>query len=226
MILKSLNIYKNAESLIRWFHPEKGYISPMDFIPIAEKRGIIDEISEYSLDKVFQQKSTWNKSGYKLPKISINVSAISFSKSKFFRFIKLKLEKYNLKPREIVLELTESSFESYQGEIKSNIEKLRELGVEVAMDDFGTGYSSLARLKDLQLDYLKLDRSFITALFDENGQKMIEPLIALAKILGKSVIAEGIETQEQYDVLRTMGCQYGQGYFLARPMPAEDLIRY
>lgn len=114
MILKSLNIYKNAESLIRWFHPEKGYISPMDFIPIAEKTGIIDEISEYSLDKVLQQKSTWNKSGYKLPKISINVSAISFSKSKFFRFIKLRLEKYNLKPREIVLELTESSFESYQ----------------------------------------------------------------------------------------------------------------
>lgn len=131
---------------------------------------------------------------------------ISFSKETFADMIKEKIKKYNLKGSEIVLELTESSFSSHMIELKKNIEELRLVGVEVAMVDSSRGYSCLARLKDLQLDYLKLDRSFIVSLLDENGQEIIKPLISLAK----DIRAEGIETEKQYDILRSLGCQYGQ----------------
>ncbi len=216
---------ENVESLIRWFHPDKGYISPAYFIQVAERAGIIDEIGDYTLDEVFRQKERWNKSDYKLEKVSINISAISFSKKEFASKIEDKLKKYNLEGGEIVLELTESSFAYHLDKIKENIDKIRALGIQVAMDDFGSGYSSLTRLKDLPIDYLKLDRAFIVSLLDENGQEIIRPLISLANALGKNVIAEGIETKEQLDILKDMGCQYGQGYFLARPMSSEDLIK-
>lgn len=215
---------ENVESLIRWFHPEKGYIPPDKFIPIAERLGIIDQIGEYTLEEVFLQKKKWNNSGFHLEKVSINISAISFSKSEFSKYIKEKLQRYELKGEEIVLELTETSFSTHRNKIKKNIEELRSYGIQVAMDDFGTGYSSLARLKDLQIDYLKLDRLFIVGLIEEDGQEIIKPLISLANALGKKVIAEGIETEEQFDILKKLGCSFGQGYFLSRPMPAIDLI--
>lgn len=215
--------FENAESLIRWKHPEKGYISPAYFIPIAERAGIIDEIGEFTLEQVFKQKSQLNKLEHGLKKISINISAISFSKGSFADTIKEKLKKYGLKGEEIVLELTESSFSTHGNMIKKNIEELRELGIEIFMDDFGTGYSSLARLKDLQMDYIKLDRAFIVALLDENGQEIIKPLISLANALGKNVVSEGIETQEQCSILNKLGSEYGQGYFLSKPMPYEEL---
>lgn len=213
----------NVESLIRWFHPKKGYISPAYFIPIAEKAGMIDEIGDYTIDQVFSQKQMWNMAGYKLEKISINISAMTFAKENFSANIVKKLDQYNLKGSEVVLELTETSFSTHANKLKKSIDRVRALGIEVAMDDFGTGYSSLARLKDLQIDHLKLDRAFIVSLLEENGQEIIKPLISLAKALGKSVIAEGIETQEQFDILKSLGCKYGQGYYLARPMSASDL---
>ena len=150
----------NVESLIRWFHPEKGYIPPDKFIPMAEKSGIIDEIGEYTLEEVFSQKKKMNEEGLGLKKVSINISAASFSKDGFADMIKAKLKKYGLKGQEVVLELTETSFAGYRNKIKENIEEVRKIGIEIAMDDFGTGYSSLARLKDLPIDYLKLDREF------------------------------------------------------------------
>lgn len=217
---------ENVESLIRWFHPEKGYISPDNFIPVAERAGIIDEIGEYTLDEVFSQKRRWNDSGYKLKKVSINISAVSFSRVGFSDDIKRKLKEHGIKGEEIVLELTETIFSTHRLKIKKNIEEVREVGVQVAMDDFGTGYSSLARLKDLPIDYLKLDRAFIVALLEQDGQEIIKPLISLANALGKKVIAEGIETEEQFRILKELGCTFGQGYFLARPMSAIDLIAH
>lgn len=216
----------NAESLIRWFHPEKGYIPPDKFIPMAEKSGIIDEIGDYTLEEVFSQKKQWNEKTLGLKKVSVNISALSFSKEGFADMIKAKLEKYGLKGEEIVLELTETSFSIYTNKIKENIEEVRKIGIEIAMDDFGTGYSSLARLKDLPIDYLKLDREFIVTLIEEDGEAIIKPLILLANALGQKVIAEGIESKEQYLTLKKIGCKYGQGYFIARPMPAENLVEF
>ncbi len=195
---------ESVESLIRWFHPKKGYIPPNEFIPMAEKAGIIDEIGDYVLEEVFSQKKRWGDHGYHLKKVAINISAISFNKVKFADRIKEKLRRHGLEGGEIILELTETGFSSGRNRIKKNIEGLRCLGVEISMDDFGTGYSSLARLKDLPIDYIK-------------------PLISLADALGQRVIAEGIETEEQYDILKRLGCTFGQGYFLARPMPAKEL---
>lgn len=215
---------ENIESLIRWFHPEKGYIPPDQFIPIAEKSGIIDQIGEYALEEVFSQKKKWNDSGFYLEKVSINISAVNFSRAEFSIYIKEKLQRHGLKGEEIVLELTETSFSTHKSKMKENIEEIRSFGVEIAMDDFGTGYSSLARLKELQIDYLKLDRLFIVALIEEDGQEVIKSLISLANALGKKVVAEGIETEEQFSILKKLGCAFGQGYFLARPMPAMDLI--
>lgn len=214
----------SVESLIRWFHPEKGYISPNSFIPVAERSGIIDEIGDYTLEEVFSQKKRWNDSGYKLKKVAINISAASFSRTEFSGEIKEKLEKYGLKGDEIVLELTETIFSTHGLKIKKNIEQIRSWGIEVAMDDFGTGYSSLARLKDLPIDYVKLDREFIVGLIEQDGKEIIKPLISLANALGKKVIAEGIETEEQFRILKELGCKYGQGYYLARPVSALDLV--
>ena len=165
-----------------------------------------------------------NEEGLGLKKVSINISAASFSKDGFADMIKAKLKKYGLKGQEVVLELTETSFAGYRNKIKENIEEVRKIGIEIAMDDFGTGYSSLARLKDLPIDYLKLDREFIVALIEEDGEAIIKPLILLANALGQKVIAEGIESKEQYLTLQRIGCKYGQGYFIARPMPIENLI--
>lgn len=214
---------ENVEALIRWNHPEKGYIPPDMFIPAAERSWIIDDIGEYTLEEVFRQKVEWNKQGYNLERISINISAISFSKSKFGEYIEKKLKRYGLEGNEIVLELTESGFSTHGTMIKKNVKYLRCLGVRISMDDFGTGYSSLARLRELQIDDIKLDRTFVVSLLEENGQEVIKTLISLANALGKDVISEGIETEEQCNILKELGSKYGQGYFLARPMPAEDL---
>lgn len=214
---------ESVESLIRWFHPKKGYIPPNEFIPMAEKAGIIDEIGDYVLEEVFSQKKRWGDHGYHLKKVAINISAISFNKVKFADRIKEKLRRHGLEGGEIILELTETGFSSGRNRIKKNIEGLRCLGVEISMDDFGTGYSSLARLKDLPIDYIKLDRTFISDLIGGEDQELIKPLISLADALGQRVIAEGIETEEQYDILKRLGCTFGQGYFLARPMPAKEL---
>lgn len=215
--------FENAEALIRWPNPEGGFISPAYFIPIAERAGMIDEIGDFTLERVFAQKEEWKKAGLNIEKLSINVSAISFSREGFASYIEEKLLRYGLRGEEIVLELTETSFSTHRNKIKKNIDELRNMGIEIAMDDFGTGYSSLDRLKDLRIDYLKLDRAFIVSLLEENGQEIIKPFISLAKALGIVVIAEGIETLDQYKLLKKLGCQLGQGYFMARPMPGKDL---
>ena len=217
---------ENVESLLRWHHPKKGYISPDAFIPAAERAWIIDDIGEYTLEEVFRQKKEWNKQGFKLDRISINISSISLGKPGFGQYIEEKLQRYGLDGSEIVLELTESGFSTHKTRIKINVEYLRNLGVRISMDDFGTGYSSLARLRELQIDDIKLDRSFVVSLLEENGQEIIETLISLANALGKDIVSEGIETEEQCNILRDLGSKYGQGYFLARPMPAVDLAKY
>lgn len=213
------------EALIRWFHPQKKFISTGDFIPVAEKAGLIDEIGDYTINEVFRQKKEWDSLGYNFKKVSINISTMSFSKENFASYFKKKLEDYNLQGEEIVLELTETSFSRYPDIVKKNIDQLKDLKIEIAMDDFGTGYSSLSRLKDLNIDYLKLDRAFIVALLEEDGEAIIKPLISLANALGKKVVAEGIENEEQFSILKRLGCDFGQGYYLAYPMPAENLIK-
>lgn len=216
--------FHSVESLIRWYHPQKGYIPPMNFIPVIEKTSLILEIRDFVINEALRQKSQWNKMGLDIPKIGINISAKSFRSEDLVSVIKKKLEEYNVNSNELILELTETGFVEDLNDIKKNIMELKRLGVEIAIDDFGTGYSSLTRLKELQIDYLKLDRTFIMNIDKDNDSKeVVISVIQLAKALGLKVIAEGIETREQYELLRDLGCENAQGYYIHRPAPAKEL---
>lgn len=207
-----------VETLIRWNHPEKGNIPPLDFIPIAEQSNLIIEITEYVLNKALQQKKEWNEQGYSIGKMSVNISANSMNTIGFCCYIEEKLIQYGIKGEELILELTESIFVEDVKEMDINIKHLRGLGVQIALDDFGTGYSTLARLKDLSIDYLKLDRTFIMNMTkDSNDASLVKSVIEVAKLLNIEVLAEGIETVHSMELLREMGCSLGQGFLIHKP---------
>ena len=216
--------FHSAESLIRWNHPERGNVPPMNFIPVVENTSLILDITDYVIDEALRQKSVWNNMGLKIPKISINISAKSFRSADLVSIINNKLKEYDIDSNELILELTETGFVEDLDDIKRNIIELKRLGVEIAIDDFGTGYSSLARLKDLQIDYLKLDRTFIMSIdTDDSSRKVVISVIQLAKALGLKIIAEGIETKEQYDLLLELGCENAQGFYIHRPASAMEI---
>lgn len=226
--LQSDKLY-GLEALIRWKHPEKGYISPMYFIPLAETTNLIYEITDFVLDEVLMQKRKWNDGGIDIPKLGINISAKSFDSEDLVDILEEKLKKFGISGDEIVLEITESGFIENLENVNKNIDKLIKLGIEVSLDDFGTGYSSLSRLKDMFINYIKLDRTFVMNIDkDKDLEAMVASVIHLSKSRGLKVVAEGIETESQLLVLKRLGCDLGQGYFIHKPMPAaelEDLIR-
>lgn len=215
---------EGVEALIRWNHPTEGYISPGEFIPIAEKTSLMYEIADFVVNEAFRQKNQWNYNGVNCKQISINISAKTFSRNWFPGLIKNGLKMYGLKSEEIILELTESVFAEDMADIEKNVRILRRLGLKIALDDFGTGYSALSRLKDLNIDFLKMDKSFITNLEKDSGEAlMVKSVIDLSQDLGIKVVAEGIETKEQYDILKSMGCDLGQGYYIDKPKTSYEV---
>lgn len=209
---------EGVETLIRWVHPEKGNIPPLEFIPIAEQSDLITDITDYVINTALEQKKKWKEEGYSINKISINITPKSMNTLGFCCYIEDKLREYNIKGEELILELTESTFIEDLGNMNNNIIHLRNLGVEIALDDFGTGYSTLARLKHLNIDYLKLDRAFIMNMTrDSNDESLVRSVIEVANILNIAVCAEGIETLEGFNILAEMGCTLGQGYFIHKP---------
>jgi EAL domain-containing protein (putative c-di-GMP-specific phosphodiesterase class I) len=211
-----------AEALLRWNHPEKGQIAPCIFIPIAEDNGAIHEIGDWVLEEaILKAKKIKAMLGVDF-QISVNMSSIQFTKHSNNYWID-KLKAVNLSSQCIAMEITESLLLTKIDNIVQRLIQLRNDGVQISIDDFGTGYSSLAYLKDLPLDYLKIDQSFTSGLTTNNQSlALCEAIVMLAHKLDLKVIAEGIETTNQYDLLKAMGCDYGQGYLLARPMPASD----
>ncbi len=207
-----------VETLIRWRHPEKGNIPPLDFIPIAEQSNLIVEITDYVINTALKQKAVWKEEGYDIPKMSVNIPPKSMNTIGFCNYIEGKIVEYGIDANELILELTESTFIENLEDMDVNIKYLRKLGVEIALDDFGTGYSTLARLKELNIDYLKLDRSFIMNMTkDSSDELLVRSVIEVANVLGITVCAEGIETLEGLDLLTKMGCTLGQGYFIHKP---------
>lgn len=207
-----------VEALIRWHHPEVGNIAPLDFIPIAEQSNLIMGITELVINMALEQKNIWKVEQQNVPKISINISPKSMNTVGFCYYIEDKLQEYNVNGHELILELTESTFIEDVVDLDANIKYLRNIGVEIALDDFGTGYSTLARLKDLNIDYLKLDRTFIMNMTkDSNDFTLVKSVIDIANILNISVCAEGIETMEGFNLLAGMGCSLGQGYLIHKP---------
>ena len=210
-----------AEALIRWDHPELGSIPPADFIPFAEKSGLIVPIGEWVLRSACMQLKKWHDGGFPRLTLAINVSARQFQEPEPAEMIVRILEETSLDPSCLELELTESLLMANAEHVIQSLGKLKDIGVKLAIDDFGTGFSSLEYLSRLPLDILKIDQSFVRDASNQ-GTALISSIISLADKLRLRVIAEGVETEEQLTFLRELGCDNMQGYFFGRPIPSEQ----
>ncbi len=215
-----------VEALLRWQHPIRGLVPPCEFIPVLEEVGLVVEVGAWVLDESCRQISDWQRLGVAVPKVSVNISARQFSDGQLGRRVAQILDSTGIDPACLELELTESILMSDVAEAMRILAGLKELGPSIAVDDFGTGYSSLNYLKQFPIDVLKIDRSFVDGLPDgEQDAQIARAIIAMAHSLNMSVIAEGVETQAQLDFLRSHGCDQVQGFYLGRPMVAEEIER-
>jgi diguanylate cyclase (GGDEF)-like protein/PAS domain S-box-containing protein len=217
------------EALLRWKHPTQGYVSPERFIEVAEETGLIIPIGQFVLERIGRDINTWRDAGAHLVPVSMNVSAVQLERTKLRELMQAAMQKAQIGPQLIALELTEGSlFETRTGEFREDaLEALRDLGVKIAIDDFGTGYSSLSYLKRWRVDSLKIDRSFVRDIAtDPSDHAIVSAIVAMARSLNIQVVAEGIETWQQLEILRNMGCTYAQGFLFARPCSSTDAMRY
>ena len=211
---------RGYEALLRWRHPQYGLIPPAEFIPLAEEDGLILEIGEWVLRRACVAASPWDPA----LKVAVNVSAVQFAQVDLGQFVKQVLSETGLEPERLELELTESTIIKDKERTLHTLRQLQALGVSVALDDFGTGYSSLDTLRSFAFNRIKIDRSFISEIgIADQSIAMIRAVLGLAKALNIPVIAEGIETQEQFDLLRVEGCDEAQGFLLGRPAPIASV---
>lgn len=216
----------SCEALVRWTDPELGAISPSKFVPIAEETGLILEIGDFVLDRVCRQIHQWDRmpGGPRLERVAVNISPAQFRQMDFVQKVKAPIERWQIEPSRIELELTEGILIEQVDAAIEKIRALRDHGVRFAIDDFGTGYSSLAYLNKLPLDILKIDQSFVrNMMMDDNSKAIVTSIIAMARLLGYEIVAEGVETPEQLAYLREQGCETYQGYLFGRPVPANDI---
>ena len=214
-----------AEALVRWIHPQDGFIPPNKFIPILEKNGFITKLDDYMLEEVAALQARWIAEGRKIVPISVNVSRAHFTRTDLAEHICAIVDKYNTPHDVIELELTESAFFDDKNLLLNTVKQLRQAGFSVSMDDFGAGYSSLNSLKELQIDVLKIDADFFRgADAQERGMLIVSEVIDLAKKLDMKIVAEGIESREQVDFLTEQQCDLIQGYFFAKPMPVTEFV--
>jgi len=213
-----------VEALLRWTHPERGAISPGEFIPVAEQSGLINDIGLWVLDRAARQIAEWKNTAQSELRVSINIAASQFQQKDFTEQVLGILAKHGAPPNRLELEVTESVVMNDVGAVVRRFTELREAGVRIAVDDFGTGYSSLAYLQNLPLDALKIDRSFISRLQDKcTDQSLAKTIALLAAGLGLETVAEGVETTEQHDAVVSMGCHMIQGFYHSRAVPASEL---
>lgn len=211
------------EALVRWKHPERGMVSPGEFIPVAERTGQIIELGEWVMNTVARDCRYWDSLGLPAFRVSVNISPLQFNQTGLARFVRAFIDQSEMAPHRLELELTESAIMT---DAETNIAKLRELkdiGLELAVDDFGTGYSSLSYLKRFPIDTLKIDQSFVADLDSPDGAAIVDAIIALARTLKLRVIAEGIETREQLDYLVRLRCDLLQGFLLSTPVYPEEV---
>ena len=216
-------VLAGAEALVRWIHPKLGFISPGVFIPLFEENGLIQKLDLFVWHETARQIREWKaKLGYSVP-VSVNVSRIDMFDPALVDTLQSVLETYDLASSDLRLEVTESAYTQDSDQIVETVQRLRSLGFQIEMDDFGTGYSSLNMVSSLPIDALKLDMRFIRDAFKKGGNThMLEIILDIADYLSVPVIAEGVETEEQLDALRTMGCDLVQGYFFSKPVSAAE----
>ncbi|MEF2072508.1 putative bifunctional diguanylate cyclase/phosphodiesterase [Consotaella aegiceratis] len=207
------------EALLRWRHPEKGYVSPADFVPIAEEVGLIDTIGAWVIKTATTQAATWPND----IKVAINLSPLQFRKKTLVDNVAAALEAAGLAPERLEIEVTESLFLQDTNAVRTALEGFRALGIQIAMDDFGTGYSSLSYLRRFPLDKIKIDQAFVRDLEDPGNLAIVRAVMGLSCAMNMAVIAEGVETAEQLEILRSEGCTEVQGYYFSPPRPASEL---
>ncbi len=211
-----------VEALIRWNHPERGLVTPDSFIPLAEQTYQIGAITQWVIKKALQQLASWNSPS--APGISLNISAHDLLDPGLSKFIQAQLTAFHIKASQITIEITESALMMHTHQTLNNLRKLRAIGVKIYIDDFGTGYSSLQYLKRFPVTGLKIDKAFVMNMTnDDNDAIIVRSTTDLAHNMGLKVVAEGIENQDVYDVVEILGCDYAQGFLIARPMTADKL---
>ncbi|WP_462408524.1 sensor domain-containing protein [Neobacillus sp. Marseille-QA0830] len=210
------------EALIRWEHPELGLISPMEFIPIAEETGLILTIGKWVIHEVLQQMRIWQDQGYPCMKVSVNVSSRQFRDKDLVQTIRSGLHIFHIDPNLFEIEITESEIADTELSIPI-LKSLKEIGVSISIDDFGTGYSSLNVLKDLPIDTIKIDQSFVRDLLEHPKENLlVMAILQIGNILGLKVVAEGIETEKQLQHLLMLNCRIGQGYYFSKPIKVTE----
>ncbi|APV38793.1 diguanylate cyclase (GGDEF) domain-containing protein [Pseudomonas frederiksbergensis] len=216
-----------VEALIRWQHPEHGLVPPDLFIPLAEQNGTIIAIGEWVLDQACKQLRDWHDQGFVDLRMAVNLSTVQLHHAELPRVVNNLLQMYRLPPRSLELEVTETGLMEDISTAAQHLLSLRRSGALIAIDDFGTGYSSLSYLKSLPLDKIKIDKSFVQDLLDDDDDAtIVRAIIQLGKSLGMQVIAEGVETPEQEAYIISEGCHEGQGYLYSKPLPARELSAY
>ncbi len=215
-----------AEVLLRWRHPERGPVSPAEFIPLAEESGLIVEIGQWVLETASAQLAQWIRAGLAPPPLAVNVSEVQMRRGNLLAVVADIIERHALPPGHLELEITEGFIMHQSDERVAQLAGLREMGVSLAIDDFGTGYSSLSYLKRFPIDKLKIDQSFVRGLpGDSDDAAICRAIIAMGRSLGLRTVAEGVESPAQQEFLRLAGCEFMQGYLYAEPMPAEEFER-
>jgi EAL domain-containing protein (putative c-di-GMP-specific phosphodiesterase class I) len=218
------------EALLRWTNPKLGQVSPAEFIPIAEEAGLILRIGEWVTRTACREGARWMKQGIDVPSISVNASGLQFAGGSFPEMVRAALAETGFPPSKLEIEVTETALVGNPESALRQISRLRELGIQFSIDDFGTGYSSLNQLRTLPVDCVKVDRSFIKDLElpSSDSTTLVRGIIGMAHNLRLRVVAEGVETAGQLAILRSLGCDVSQGFFLHRPLPssaAEELMR-
>ncbi len=213
-----------AETLIRWISPERGVVSPIDFIPRAEESGMTLSIGQWVLDEACRQLKRWEANPLTRELIlSVNVSARQFHQPDFVDQVVAAIERHGVHPERLEIELTEGVMLQNVDSAVAAMNALKSIGVNFSLDDFGTGYSSLQYLKRLPIDQLKIDRAFVTNVVDDSDDRaIVETIIAIADSLEIEAIAEGVETKEQLELLSEKGCTHFQGFLFGRPLPIEE----
>jgi diguanylate cyclase (GGDEF)-like protein len=213
----------SVEALVRWPHPHRGLLLPGEFIALAERTGLIRDLTRWVLDESLRQCATWRSEGLELP-VAVNLSPSTFGQLDLVERVRRSLTEAGLPPSRLTLEITENAFPENTRLLNDAVRRLGDLGVRLSVDDFGTGYSSLSKLKELPVQELKIDRSFIVALAeDDTDHSIVRSILDLARSLGLTVVAEGVETEEVRRLLVRLGCDLAQGFLFSPPIPGSRL---
>ncbi|OGT40175.1 MAG: hypothetical protein A3F12_07940 [Gammaproteobacteria bacterium RIFCSPHIGHO2_12_FULL_38_14] len=217
----------SVEALIRWQHPTRGLILPESFIPLAEEEGSIVEIGKWIIDTACRQNCLWQDHGLQPLRISVNVCTKQLQQDDFVYDIANILEKYHLQPQYLELELTENINLHQHKKIIQSIHALKKIGVKIALDDFGTGYSNISYLKIIPVDRIKIDKSYIEHVHtNKEDAAIVKALITLARTLNIQILAEGVESKKQLQLLMSQGCHEGQGYYFSEPLSEHEIEKF